>query len=254
MRSWRSVAPSGATSRASASPFQAETPTSPAKSRSTARTAATLASFAGKLEHRGDGDATICARALRQALGDFAVEAKRLGEDERPVAADAPAIEETAGADGFAHRRAAKYDGFGEDEIGVLGEIDVDAAPQPHLIEENGLLRQPCERAAGADRKLDPDFRIRTERAVDLFRGGGCDGQSRAGADGNVDIEAVAAGHSSGGIDHHRIERAVALAIRKAHPQRPGLMHARAASAAMSGDDRALKAPARAIAGEHLMT
>ena len=85
---------------------------------------------------------------------------------------------------------------------------------------------------------LIADFRIRTERAVDLFRGGGRGGQPRAGADGNVDIEAVAAGHAAGGIDHHGVERAVALAIRKAHPQRPGLMHARAASAAMSGDDR----------------
>ena len=51
--------------------------------------------------------------------------------------------------------------------------------------------------------------RVGPERAIDFFRRRGGDGEPRAGADVDVDVEAVAAGHAAGGIDdaRHRARR-----------------------------------------------
>ena len=122
-----------------------------------------------------------------------------------------PAVEATAGLDGLAHGRAAEYDGFRQEQARAAGELDVDGAGEPHLVEQDRLLRQPSQCAAGADLKLHVDRRVRSERAVDFFRGRGGDGQGGAGADLDVDVEAVAAGHAAGGVDDDGLERAAAL-------------------------------------------
>ena len=135
----------------------------------------------------------------------------------------------------------------------AAGELDVDGAGEPHLVEQDGLLRHPGQCAAGADLKLHVDRRIRSERAVDFFRGRGGNGQGGAGADLDVDGEAVAAGHAAGGVDDDGLERAAAFGVGEADPQRTRLVHARAPARPGCGGNRKGEASNRAIAGEHVI-
>ena len=132
---------------------------------------------------------------------------------------------------GFAHGGTAEHGGFRQQQIGVARKLDVDAAPQPRLIEHDRLLRQPRQCAAGTDVEFHFDVRVRPERAVDFLRGRGGDGQPRAGADCDVDVEAVAAGHAAAGIDDHGFQRGLAVAVGKPHPQRARFVDAAAPAA-----------------------
>ena len=88
------------------------------------------------------------------ARGDRAAETDGLGENERAVDPHAPAVEATAGLDGLTHGRAAEHDRFGQEQARAAGEFNVDGAGEPHLVEQDRLLRQPGERGAGADLSL----------------------------------------------------------------------------------------------------
>ncbi len=154
---------------------------------------------------------------------------RALGEGKTAADAHPPAIEEMSLEHGFAHGRATEHDGFGENETGVASEVNLDGAAQPHLIKDNSLLRQPGERATGAEVELHGDLGIRSERAIHLFRGGSRYGQPRAGAEFDIDVKAVAARHAAGGVDDDGIKRAGVGAIRKTDPQRAGFMYPLAA-------------------------
>ena len=252
-RSRCNAAPSAATSRAAAIPFQADAPTSPAKlslHRPNRRDAGLVAR---DFDDAGDSDAPVGNGALRQPRRDRAAETDGLGEDERAIDAHPPAVEATAGHDGLAHGRAAEHDGFRQEQARAAGELDVDGAGEPHLVEQDGLLRHPGQCAAGADLKLHVDRRIRSERAVDFFRGRGGNGQGGAGADLDVDVEAVAAGHAAGGVDDDGLERAAAPGVGEADPQRTRLVHARTPARSGCGGNRKCEASERAIAREHVI-
>ena len=137
-------------------------------------------------------------------------------------------------------------------ETGVARQVDLDGAAQPDLIEENRLLRQPGERAAGAKVELDGDLRVRPERAIDFFRGGSGYGQPRTGAEVDIDVKAVAARHAAGGVDDDGVKRGLICGVGKADPQRAGLVHPLTPAAAGRGRYCERNAPDRAIAGEDL--
>ena len=78
--------------------------------------------------------------------------------------------------------------------------------------------------------------------------------KARAGADLDVDVEAVAAGHAAGGVDDDGLERVAAVGVREAHPQRARLVHARRAGSPPAAAATAKRdASNRAIAGEHVV-
>src|SRR5262249_35117128 len=79
----------------------------------------------------------------------------------------------------------------------------------------------------GADGKLHVDRRLRCERAVDLFRRGGGDDEPRAGLDGHVEREAIAACDAAGGVDDDGFGLA-RCPPPTAHAQRAALAHPRA--------------------------
>ena len=68
-----------------------------------------------------------------------------------PPRAHPPAIEKMAMRQRLAHGRAAEDHAFGQKQACVGRKIGLDRAAQPDLIEQNCLLRQPGERAAGTE-------------------------------------------------------------------------------------------------------
>jgi hypothetical protein len=98
-------------------------------------------------------------------------------------------------------------------------KIDIDPPRHPRPVEQNGFLRQPCEMRAGGGLQGDIDLRGRSLRPVDFFRRGGGHREARARTDGDVDIEAVAAGDAARGVDEHG-RKSLRLRGRKAHAQR----------------------------------
>ena len=205
---------------------------------------------AGIFDDACHGHAAACDGALRQALRNIAVETQCLGEHQRAADAQPPAVKKMSLDHRFAHGGTAEHGGFRQQQIGVARQIDVDAAPQPRLIEHDRLLRQPCQCAAGTDVEFYANVRVWPERAVDFLRRRGGDGQPRAGADFDVDVEAVAAGHAARGIDDDGFQRGLAVAVGKAHPQRAGFVDAAAPAAAKSRRDGERDPADGAIAGE----
>ena len=72
-----------------------------------------------------------------------------VGEDEPAVAAQPPAVGQKPSAHRLAHGGAAEHHRLRHQQRGVLGEIDLDAAGKPRAVEQDRLLRQPGEPAAG---------------------------------------------------------------------------------------------------------
>ena len=190
---------------------------------------------------------------MRQTLRNLAVETQRLGEHQRAADTQAPTVKEATLDHGLAHGGTAEHGGLRQNQTGVARQLNVDAAPQPRLIEHDRLLRQPRQGAAGTDVELDADVGVRPERAVDFLRRRCGDGKPRAGADLDVDVEAVAAGHAACGIDDDGVQRGKAIAVGKAHPQRASFVDAAAAAAARSCRDGERDPAHGAIAGEDLV-
>ena len=74
-------------------------------------------------------------------------------------------------------------------------------------------------------------------RAIDLFGSDGDRRSVRAGADGQVDGRAVAAGEPAGGVDEQRFGRSPASRCRKAHAQRTAFVDPRPLDPAAVGID-----------------
>ena len=71
--------------------------------------------------------------------------------DEPAAAPQAPAVEQFALIDRFAHAGAAEHDRFRQQKPRIVREIDLDAPPQLGPVEQDGFLRQPGDCGARAD-------------------------------------------------------------------------------------------------------
>ena len=95
----------------------------------------------GNFDDAGNGDAFAGNRTLRQMLRDETVKTQRFGENQCTADPYPPVIEKVSLKHGFAHGRATKHHRLGENEIGIMREVNVDHAAEPHPIEKNGFLR-----------------------------------------------------------------------------------------------------------------
>ena len=62
-----------------------------------------------------------------------------------------------------------KMHGFRQQQPGIAGEINFDIAIKSRLVEQDRLLRQPCQGAAWGDVDLDVHRRVGAERTVNLL-------------------------------------------------------------------------------------
>src|SRR4029077_10080678 len=86
-----------------------------------------------------------------------------------------------------------------------------------------GLLRQPGEMRMSLRLQGNVEYRGGAFGAVNLFRRRACQGEARAFAGHDIDVEAIAACNSACGVDEHR-RQALTFRRGKAHAQRPRFM------------------------------
>ncbi len=154
---------------------------------------------------RGGGDGAGADRGSGEPRVDRPVEADVLGEDQPPVAAQAPAVAEDALGEPLAHRPAAEEHGFGEEEAGLSAHLDIQPAGEPGAVEQDRLLGKPGETARGCQPERRFNLGLRPVGAVDLLRRlGRHHGLGACGA-GNLDLHPVAAGQAAAGVDQHRL-------------------------------------------------
>ena len=147
---------------------------------------------------------------------------------------------------------AAEHHSLGHQQRGVRRELDLDAALKPRPVEQDRFLRQPRKPGSRADRELDRDLGRWPERAIDLLRRRGGDGQRCAVTHGDVEIVPVAAGNAAGGVDDHGFQRARA-GVRKPHPQRAVFVNLPAPRDAACRRHRKRDPPGRTVAGEYFV-
>ena len=95
-----------------------------------------------------------------QKPGICPIEAQIVGEEQLSAAADTPAVAEEAGAHSLAARCPAEDRRLDDEQACARSEIGVQAAGQAGAVEEDGLLRQPVEARALAERQLRGDLRL----------------------------------------------------------------------------------------------
>src|SRR5204863_5028925 len=101
----------------------------------------------------------------------------------------------------FAHRGTAEHHDLAEQERSSRIEVYVEAAPHARPVEQDRLLRQPAEMCACGNLQRYIQLRCLPWRAVDLFRSRRGQRQLRTICGCDLDVEAVAAGDTSGGVD-----------------------------------------------------
>ena len=165
------AAPSLAQKRATASPFQAETPTSPTEIVSARARARPPASVARHSEHGRDGDAAAGHGAARASVRAIAPSSRTVSANtsrpsrrtrqrsvNAPCSTVSPIAERPNTTASASSRRASAR------------EVDVDAAREPRAVEQDGLLRQPGRAARPRRRSASSRSRRRgAERAIDLL-------------------------------------------------------------------------------------
>ena len=228
----RSRAASWAQKRAIANPFQAEMPTSPPNDSEASRIRSTSASSPGTISAVPIATPPLAIARPRQLFADVAVEPDGFRKHQPAAAAQPPAVDEFALQHPLAHRRAAEHHDLAQQQRGVFGQIDIDAARYPRPVEQDGFLRQPGEMRAAVGLQRDVELRGRPGRAIDFFRRRRRQRQPRAFAGRDVDIETVAAGDAAGGVDEHG-RQALGFRRGKAHAQRAGFMQGAAAGDAV---------------------
>ena len=177
----------------------------------------------GGVEERGIGARAAEGEAIGQGLPGR-IEAQGIGPDEAPVAAQAPAVVEEAGGEALAPGMAAEDEHLGGQQAGTGGELDVEAAPQPGAVEEDGFLRQPFEGGAGFRPEARGDAGVGAEGAVELLGSGGAERGGGALPQLHRDAQRVAAGQAAGGVDQGGERRFAGLRPGEEDAQRGGLM------------------------------
>ncbi len=125
------------------------------------------------------------------------------------VAADSPVVAEEGTAGGLAHGLAAEEDGLDGAELRAGGEIDIERAVVPRVLEEDGFLRQPVEPGPFSDGEAGGDAGVGAGRAVDALAGLGGEHHAGAGRGLGLPVDAVAAGQAAGGVDEHGLQALV---------------------------------------------
>src|SRR5262249_39182598 len=172
-------------------------------------------------------------RSLVRAVVHGAIKAEVLGKYQAAIAADLPAVDDTALMYCFAHGGAPEHDRLGEEELRAGSERNRDRSGKAGAVEQDRLLRQPHEFGAVLKRRAHVKACIRAKRTIDLFRRRSGHWEPRPSVEREIDRKAVAARDAAGGVDEHRLRRARA-GVGKSHPQRALLPGRGAASAARS--------------------
>jgi hypothetical protein len=152
-------------------------------------------------------------------------------------------------AQGLAASGAAEEGDLHREKPGPRGQLGRESPAQPRPIEEDGLLRQPGEPAAGLDRQSCFDHRVAAVRAIDLLGRLTGQGDGGIGADPGGELEPIAAGDATAGIDQHTLQRLARLEAGKEHAQRSVLIKMGEGSAPGTPREDRLDAPVGPLRG-----
>src|SRR5262249_13872479 len=124
---------------------------------------------------------------------------------------DLEAAAQLADAEAFPGSCASQPRDVPTDEARGLGQLDSDAGPDLCAIENNALLRKPLQASAWTDRQCRAQLGPQSGGPIPFAGTGRRDESSGAFIHGDVDLEAIPAGHSTRRMHEQRMAHLAAF-------------------------------------------